>query len=375
MLFSEIPFHEEIKSRLRAMADNDKLPHALLLDGPAGSAKFALARAFAQYIHCQNPTPEGDSCGRCPSCKQHAQFNHIDTIFSFPVVKRGSGKATISDDYIQEFRELMTDSPFMDFEEWISKQENQNAQPQIYVDEAAELVRKLSYTAHHARYKIVLMWLPERLKVEAANKLLKLIEEPFSDTIFILTTDNSRLILPTIYSRCQSIVVKRYTNEEVAQYLRQTYSLNDEDSAQIARLAEGNLNQALRLISVNQEKDKYLDLFKELMRKAYQRDVAGLKKWASDVADLKREREMKFLDYCAHMLRENFILNIRTPQLNKLTTSEAQFSVNFSPFINERNVLKLFNCINDAKVDIAANANPKLVNFDLAIKTILLLKQ
>ncbi len=375
MLFSDIPFHDEVKQRLRHMVDTDKVPHALLLDGPAGSGKFALARALAQYIHCTNHTPDGDSCGKCPSCQQHQSFNHIDTIFSFPVVKRGSGKATISDDYIAEFKDFLNESPFMDFESWLLKLDNENAQPVIYVDEAAELVRKLSYTAHSSKYKIVVMWLPERLKVEAANKLLKLIEEPFSDTKFILCTDNSRLILPTIYSRTQRVIVKRYTDDEVRDYLIHAQGISAEAAQQIAKLAEGNLNRAIDLISLSKEQDTYLQLFMDLMRKAYQRDVAALKRWATDVANLKREREMKFLDYCAHMMRENFILNLHVPDLNRLNPMEAQFSSRFSPFINERNVLKLFKCVNDARADIAANANAKLVNFDLAIKTILLLKQ
>lgn len=355
------------------MVNSDKIPHALLFDGPAGSGKFALARALAQYIHCQNRTPSGDSCGKCPACQQHQTFNHIDTIFSFPVVKRGS--VTISDDYAEEFRHLLSDSPYMDFETWLELLQNENAQPQIYVDEANELNRKLSFTAHSSKYKIVLMWLPERLHPTAANKLLKLMEEPFSDTIFLLVTNNSRLILPTIYSRTQRIIVKRYSEEELANALMQKYGLGAEDATQISRLAEGNMNTALNLISVSKDKDIYLDLFITLMRKAYQRDVAALKKWAADVADLKREGEIKFLDYCAHMMRENFILNIHVPELNTLTKEEAQFSQRFSPFINERNVLKLFRCVNDARADIAGNANAKLVNFDLAIKTILLLKQ
>lgn len=375
MLFSEIPGQNEVKNHLRRLVEKDKIPHAILLDGPAGTGKFALARAFAQYIHCQNRTPDGDSCGRCASCQQHAAFNHIDTLYSFPVIKRGSGKVTVSDDYITEFRDFLLESPFMDFELWLNILGDTNAQPSIFVDEANELIRKLSFTAHSSKYKIVIMWLPERLKTEAGNKLLKLIEEPFPDTIFILCTDNSRQILPTIYSRTQRILVKRYSDQDILSFIQKTNRLESSLIEQISRLAEGNLNTALNLISVSKEQKKYLELFMELMRKAYMRDVGALKKWASDVADLKREREMKFLDYCARMIRENFILNLKKPQLNVLNQEEAQFSSKFSPFINERNVLKLFQCFNDAKTDIALNAYAKLVNFDLAIKTILLIKQ
>ncbi len=375
MKFSDIPGHEDVKRRLRDMADKGRIPHALLLEGPAGSGKFALARAFAQYIHCEDRTPDGDSCGRCPSCLQHEAFNQIDTYFSFPIVKKSSSSSAISDDYMTDFRDLLTENQFMDFESWLLKLDNINAQPLIYVSEANELLRKLSLTAHSSRYKIVLMWLPERLKEDAANKLLKLVEEPYADTLFIMTSDNSRAILPTIYSRTQRIGVKRYSDAEVAGYMAARYGLDADSAARISRLAAGNVSEATKLISLSKESDEYLQLFMELMRKAYTRDVASLKAWAADVAGLGREREIKFLEYCARMVRENFILNIHTPDLNCLNNSEMAFSARFSPFINERNVLKIFKTLNDAKADIAANANAKLVNFDVAIKTILLLKQ
>lgn len=375
MKFSDIPGHEDVKRRLRDMADKGRIPHALLLEGPAGSGKFALARAFAQYIHCEDRTPDGDSCGRCPSCLQHEAFNQIDTYFSFPIVKKSSSSSAISDDYMTDFRDLLTENQFMDFESWLLKLDNINAQPLIYVSEANELLRKLSLTAHSSRYKIVLMWLPERLKEDAANKLLKLVEEPYADTLFIMTSDNSRAILPTIYSRTQRIGVKRYSDADVAGYMAARYGLDADSAARISRLAAGNVSEATKLISLSKESDEYLQLFMELMRKAYTRDVASLKAWAADVAGLGREREIKFLEYCARMVRENFILNIHTPDLNCLNNSEMAFSARFSPFINERNVLKIFKTLNDAKADIAANANAKLVNFDVAIKTILLLKQ
>ncbi|MCM1225320.1 MAG: hypothetical protein NC548_63805, partial [Lachnospiraceae bacterium] len=310
-----------------------------------------------------------------PACQQHEAFNQIDTYYSFPIVKKSSSSAAISDDFLPEFQELLTESPYMDFESWLLKLDNINAQPQIYVSEANELLRKLSLTSHSSRYKIVLMWLPERLKEDAANKLLKLVEEPYADTLFIMSSDNSRGILPTIYSRTQRIAVKRYSDEEIAGMLANKYGLEESAAAQISKLSAGNATEAVKLISLSKESDEYLQLFMELMRKAYTRDVASLKAWAADVATLGREREIKFLEYCARMVRENFILNIHRPDLNCLNSAEMTFSARFSPFINERNVLKIFKTLGDAKADIAANANAKLVNFDVAIKTILLLKQ
>lgn len=374
MKFADILGHADAKARLMSLVDSGKIPHAMLLEGPAGSGKFALARALAQYIHCEHRIQGVDSCGKCPACIQESTFNHADTIFSYPIVKRGSGKPAISDDYISEFKDLISESIFMDFEQWLVKLDNINAQPAIYVDEANELVRRLSYSSSTSKYKIVLIWLPERFNADTANKLLKLVEEPFDDTIFIMASDNSRLILPTIYSRLQRITIKRYAIDDIACHLSQAYGVNGPDACRIAQLADGSMTKAIGLISISKERKIYLDMFMALMRHAYSRKVADLKAWASDLAALGREREMRFFDYCGHMIRENFILNAKVPELTLLNADEMQFSAKFSPFINERNVVKLFGFVNDAKADIASNGNAKLVNFDMALKTMMLIR-
>jgi DNA polymerase-3 subunit delta' len=374
MKFADIPGHEDIKARLRHMVDNKQMPHALLLEGPAGSGKFSLARALAQYIHCENKT-NGDSCGKCPSCQQHQTFNNIDTIYSFPVVKRQSGSPALSNDYFPEFCEFVTQHPFMDFDYWLVALDNINAQPLIYVDEGVELLRRLNFMARQSEYKIVLLWLPERFKEETANKMLKIIEEPNDDTMFILVSNNSRQILPTIYSRCQRVIVKRYSDEEVSSILSNSYSVDPEAAKSIARLAEGNVNTALSLIETSKERTKFLDMFMELMRKAYQRNIFALKQWSADLSALGREQIMRFFEYSSRMLRENFILNLHVPELNAMSPEEMNFSSRFSPFINERNVLPLFDLFNKARTEIAGNANAKIVTFDLAVRVILLLKK
>lgn len=372
MKFSDIPGHSDIKARLTEMADAGRLPHALLLEGPSGTAKFMLARAFAQYIHCEHPLG-GDSCGECQSCRQHMSFNHIDTIYSYPVIKK-SGKPTVSADYFNEFKDFVNESPFMDPEQWTNRLDSANTQPKIYVDEGAELTRRLNFKAHQSRYKIVLMWQPEKLNEDTANKMLKLIEEPHADTIFVMVSNDPRRILPTIYSRTQRINVLRYDDTEVTDYLRAHMAVSNEAAAAVAHLASGDINEALRLVSVSKTRKVFLNMFIELMRKAYQRKIGLLRQWSVDVAALGREQSMAFLDYCSRMTRENFILNLHVDGLNSLTPEENDFSVNFSRFINERNVLKLVKAVDDARTDIAGNANSKIVFFDLAIKTILLLK-
>lgn len=372
MKFADIPAHEHVKEHLRALVDNNRLPHALLLEGPEGVGKFALARALAQYIHCENRI-NGDSCGVCPSCRQHETFNQADTVYSFPILKAVSD-AAISDDVMPEWKSFLAENPFMDFERWLSTLNNPNGQPLIYSAESMNIIRKFSTTSYSTRYKVLLMWLPERMQPDCANKLLKLIEEPLGDSILVFTSDTPQLILPTIYSRMQRIKVRRLSEGIVADYLRRRYSLSDSDAAAVAHLADGSIIAAEKQVSLSDESGRFLKYFIDLMRNAWQRKVGALKKWSVDVAGLGREAEMRFLDYCSRMMRENFICNIGDMSLVRLNADEQAFCRNFAPFINERNVESLLREFNSAKTDIAANGNAKIVLFDLAIKIILLLK-
>ena len=357
------------------MVDNERIPHAILLQGEQGVGKFALVQALAQYIHCPNRA-NGDSCGVCPSCRQHASFNHIDTFFSFPVIKKkSSGTPPVSDDFIEEFKHFVEADPMMNFEGWLEELGSPSTLPVMYVTESDTLISKLSFTARSAKYKIVVMWLPERMNEQCANKLLKLIEEPFSDTIFILSSDSPQEILPTIYSRCQRIDVERFTDNDISDFLCKRFSLNPQDALSIAHNAEGSLTKALKQLSTTGNNSKYFELFIRLMRSAYARKVADLKAWSAEVSTLGREQQLSFLKYCDRLTRENFIYNLHEHDLTYLNTSEEKFSTKFAPFISERNVQALSRTFNDAVKDIAGNANSKIVLFDVAVRTILLIKQ
>lgn len=373
MKFADIPSHDSAKARLRGMIDNDRIPHALLIEGPAGIGKMALARAAAQYIHCERRSG-GDSCGECPSCLQHQSLNHIDTYFSFPIVKKKSDRVSVCDDFSTEWRDYLRDNFYMDFQKWMAELDSPNTQPVIYADEADALMHKLSFTTHSSRYKIALMWLPERLNIAGANKLLKQIEEPFSDTIFILVSDKPDEILPTIYSRTQRLQLKRLPDDIIARYLTERYSVDPADATAIAHNADGNMLSAINSLTLTKENKKHLELFMAVMRLAYQRNVKELKEWAVDVASLGREKELRFLEYCQRLVRENFIYNLNIAQLNYLNRDEAAFSKNFARFINERNVLEIAAQLDKAAGDIAGNGNGKIVMFDLAIRMIMLLK-
>ncbi len=373
MKLSDIPAHDSVIRRLRDMADADRIPHALLLHGPSGIGKMAVARAFTQYIHCENRTG-GDSCGVCPSCLQHQSFNHIDTHYVYPVVKNAKLKRAVSDDYAGEWRELLAESPWMDFDRWVELLGKENAQPLIYVDESAELIRKLHYTARKSQYKVVIMWLPEKMNSECANKLLKLVEEPFPDTKIVMVSDRPSEILPTIFSRTQRVEMRRLADEVIASQLEASFAVDPVDALSIAHIADGNMVAAVKALKVSKTARVFLDLFISLMRLAYQRKVRDLRDWSAKVAELGRVQSCQFLDYCQRLVRENFIYNLNTPSLNYMNRDEADFSSRFARFINERNVLAIVGELNRARTDIAGNGNAKIILFDLAIRIILLLK-
>lgn len=375
MKFSDIPGHEQAKERLRTLADSERIPHAILLEGPEGIGKHALARAFLQYVGCSDRR-NGDSCGECPSCRQHAALQHIDTVYTFPYVKKSkSSSPTYSSDYWKEFSELMRENPFMDSALWLEKLGSPNTRPVIYVEEANELIRRLSFSSHSSRYNAVVMWQADKLNNDAANKLLKIIEEPPGDTIIVMTSHNPMNILPTIYSRTQRIKVLRHPDEVVARWMAENCGVDERTAAEMAPLASGSMLEAERILSKNGDNAKFLEQFISLMRLSYMRDIAALRTWSQNIGAWKRDQLVDFLEYMARMIRENFIANLHSPELNRMLPEESSFSKNFARFINERNVETLENEVTQAITDIKANVNPKIVMFDLAITVILKLKQ
>jgi len=376
MKFSEILGNEQAITQLRNMIDADRLPHALLLYGSPGVPKLALARAAAQYLHCEHHI-DGDSCGTCPKCRQHQTFNQTDTHFSFPYTNRkgDSSNPCDCDDYIQEWREFLNDYPVEDYQAWLTLLKNDNAQPQIFVKESANILNKMTLSAYTVKYKVHILWLPEKLAEPAANKLLKLIEEPYDDCKFILVSDNIKGILGTILSRCQRIELRRPSTDDIAHYLVQRYGIDEQMAHAIAGPADGNVNMAERMLQTNSEFHEFRERFIELMRLAYQHDLLKLRAWSDKIAEMKREKSRRFLDYAVRQVRENFIYNLHTPQLNYLTQDEQQFSQRFAPFINERNVEQLASEFQRASIDIGGNANARIVLFDLTLQVAQLIKR
>ena len=375
MNFASIPSNLRVKRQLKEMVKEGRVPHAIMLHGPAGTGKMLMARAFAQLLHCTSPTTDGEPCGACEACRQHESFNHVDTIYVFPVVKTDKLKAPVSADYMEEFKEFVSRAPYMDFERWCGMFDKKNAQPVIYVSESDSLEARLALTTTRSRYKVVIMWLPEKMNEQTANKLLKIIEEPFADTVFVLVSDDLRSVLPTISSRCRPLEMTRLSDADVAGVLMEHGASDPADAMATAHTAEGDVNRALRALDATSSSRMFFDYFVRLMRLAYQRDVAGLKAWASDLTALGRETEVRFYDYAARMVRENFVYNFGESELVYLNSTETQFSRNFARFIHEGNVERIIAQIDSASADIAGNANGKIVNFDFAVKMIMLIKQ
>lgn len=373
MKFSDIIGNEKAIEQVRRMVDSGNIPHALLLHGEPGVPKLALALATAQYIHCTNRI-NGDSCGMCPSCLQHQSLNHADTFYSYPIIKKG--EKPVSEDFDAEWKEFLAEDVIAeDYERWLSIIGNTNAQPIIYASESDNIVRKMSLSAYTAQYKVLIMWNADKMNRECSNKLLKLIEEPESDCIFLLTTDNAKAILPTIFSRTQRIELRKPSTQQIAEFLSRTRGIDMTDALAIAAPADGNVVLAMRNMEQGSEIHDFHEQFVKLMRLAYMRDLTALKAWSEDIADYKREKSQRFLNYASRMVRENYIYNLRMPSLNYETQEEASFSKNFARFINEENVERMLKLFGDAARDIKGNANAKIVLFDVAVHITILIKK
>ena len=374
MFFRDIIGQEEIKQRLIQNVQENKIAHAQRFCGGEGVGKLPLAIAYARYISCLNPSNE-DACGKCPNCIKFNHLAHPDLHFIFPVVKKKSTKDVVSDDYIAEWRELIAKTPYFNLHTWLEEMGAENQQAQIYVKESNEIIRKLSLKSSQGGYKIIIIWLPEKMNQECSNKLLKLLEEPAEQTVFLLVSEEPDMLLTTIQSRTQRINIKGIEEKDLKEALMNIHGLQEQDATDIAHRSEGNFLKAIESISLNEENKLFFDLFVALMRLSYQRKIKEMKVWSENVAAMGRERQKHFLSYCQRMIRENFIYNFHNRSITYLGSEEEAFSTRFAPFINERNVMEIMSELNEAQRHIEQNVNAKMVFFDFSLKMIVLLIQ
>lgn len=366
MNFGEITGHEEEKRRLASMADNSRLPHALLLHGPSGIGKTAIACAFVQYLYCTNRR-NGDSCGKCPACVQTAALNNPDVHYIYPIIKRTKPSREISSDFSEEWKEMLEKHPYMPVEKWLDILDAGNSRPIIYVSESDEILRLSSLSSYGNAYKVFLVWQPEKMNVEAANKLLKVIEEPFEDTLFIFVSNNPGEIMPTIRSRLQDIEFKPLGDADIKTFLLNE-GKSEEEASMLAKIARGNMNRVSMLADKEGETAAFAEDFIAVMRCAYARKMPELKELSDKFASYGREKSLRLLDYFARMIRESFISNLKCNPLKSMTPAEEKFVEKFGPFINEANVEEMSRETNRAREDISRNANQKIVWFDFMLE-------
>lgn len=373
MRFKDIIGQEEIKNQLRKMADTGRLPHAQLYTGKAGVGKLPLALALAQYICCRERR-DGEACGKCLSCRQISRLEHPDLHFVFPIYKSSSSKITTCDDAMDIFRNTMIANPYTTLDEW-SATISEGKQCVIYASESDEIIRKLSYKPYEGTHKIMIIWGADKMNEVCSNKVLKILEEPPGDTIFILISERTEQLLTTITSRCQQLAIPPIRSEDLKAKLTELYEMTDEEMTFYSRNAMGSWSRLLQMINESEDIRINFELFKEMMRSSYTCNVKRLKAWAEDVAQLSRDRQILFLQNCQRLIRENFLNRLQQPELNYMSGEEKDFAEKFSPFIHERNIIDISEEISEAEAQISQNGNSKIVLFHLGIELYILLRR
>lgn len=375
MQFKEVVGHQNIKEKLIHTIKENRVSHAQLFLGSEGSGNLALAIAYAQYIACEN-RQENDSCGVCSSCLKFKKLAHPDLHFVYPVAtSKDVKKDPVSDDYIAKWRESILENPYLNETKWYEIIDVENKQGIISKNESYEILKKLNLKTFESEYKIMIIWLPEKMNAFAANKLLKLIEEPPAKTLFLMVSENSEQILATILSRTQLIKIPKIDTDSITASLCDNFGLSPDKAKDIAHLANGNFYEAQNLIHSENEENYNFEQFTALMRLSYQRKVIELIEWAEEISRIGREKQKNFLNYAIRLVRENFMLNLQRNEIVYLTSKEYSFSEKFSQFINQENVNQIYEVLNRAHSDISMNANNKIVLLDMALKIIKLIKK
>lgn len=373
-MFDNIIGQKEYIASLRTAIDNNRLPHALLISGNEGTGGLALAYAAAQYLICPH-RHDGDACGQCPQCLQLGKLQHPDVHFVFPVVRKKNQKeAPISLDYMSEWRNAFLNNHYLTLNEWTTTSGEENKQAGIFVAEANNIIKTLSVKPFESDYRVMIIWLPEKMNEETANKLLKIIEEPNDMTHFFFVSQEPERIIGTIQSRVQRINLPPIADVDIQQALVSRFNCPQDKAIDYARMSHGSYVEALKLLNDDEERSFYFTKFCEMMRLSYAKKLFDMKEWSEELSGIGRERQKAYLQYAQQMIRENFIMNFNTPSLNYLNENERTFSSRFHAFVNHNNVAGIMDELALAEKDIMQNVNAKMVFFDLSLKLIMLLK-
>ncbi|MES2133869.1 MAG: DNA polymerase III subunit delta' [Bacteroidota bacterium] len=366
MFFKDIIGQAEVKEKLLHMLKDNRVPHALLFSGPEGSGNLPAAFAFIQYVFCIDKQ-ENDSCGKCPSCLKTAKLAHPDMHLVFPISK--SKHVRTSNDLVKEFRETFLETPYMSLNDWFSSLNSENKQPLIPADEANDILKKLSYTSYEGGYKVMVIWQPEKMNTESANKLLKILEEPPEKTLFVLVCNHPEQLLATIISRVQQILFYQLSPQDITEGLVQQYQCDPKAAKQAAMLSDGSYREAQLLLQHTDGGAGYLQNFRTFMLIALKFDAPKAVNWVDENSRTGREKQKQFLQYGLEIFRDCLMLNFGSADLVRHSGEEKEFIAKFSRFIHQRNYERLLEEFNSAFYYIERNANPKILFMDLIMKT------
>jgi DNA polymerase-3 subunit delta' len=372
MRFKDITGQDDVKRRLARTVDEGRVSHAQIFTGAAGNGTLPLALAYIQYLNCRD-RKDGDSCGVCPSCQKIAALQHPDVHFVMPVNKQGkkSGEIITSDTFLPQWRAMIQRTGgYFDEQMWYDTLGLENLQGLISKKEADEIIRKLSFKSFEGGYKAVVVWLPEKMNVEAANTLLKILEEPWDKTLFMLVSAQPRMLLPTIVSRVQEVAVAGIEPEAIENHFA-GLGTDPAKARMSARLSRGDLLEARKIIADENtdEKSEDFEFFVELMRLSYNDKHLELLKWAEKTASLGRERQKRLLENFIRLVRSSYMLNAGLEDSAYLWGAEMDFCRKFSPFIGNHNVETLVNEMEAATEQLRRNGNATIVftHFALAV--------
>lgn len=373
MRFAEVIGHAQIGQRLRTGVQSNRVAHAQLFDGPEGSGTLALALAYARYLHCTDRTDQ-DSCGECNSCRSYDSLQHPDLHWSFPFFKKDSGEHATSTPFQAAWRLRVLSGPYFGQPEWLDTIGADKKQLFISVHEALEINRKLGLKSFQGGWKVLICWLPETMRVDTANKMLKLIEEPSHQTVMLFVSEHFDQLLATIRSRVQTIRVPRLEDSVAISGLMDRFGTAPGVAQQLGQVVEGNIAAALRLQEGEGAGSDYA-IFVRWMRACYGQDSVTMVSLSEEVSKMGREAMKRFFIYSMHFVRQCIVGNYGAMELVRLTDDERAFAEKFAPFIHHDNVLGLQALLEKAHRDVAGNVNGRLVFLDLSAQVHTLLRK
>ncbi len=374
MYFRDIIGQADIKKHLIESVQKGFVPHARMFYGAEGIGKLPLAIAYARYLNCTNAGP-ADACGSCPSCSKFNKLAHPDLHFAFPMVQKRAEKLLVCDNYLPQWRSFLSERIYFNLGDWLQYINAKNAQGMIYAQESEEIIRKLSLKVYEAKYKIMIVWLPEKMNLECANKLLKMIEEPPARTIFLLISEDLDKVISTIKSRCQPIYVKPIEYQDMIAAITNNYNLTLSDAQSVAHIASGSYSKAIELVEAGDDTQVLLGLFEKMMNASSSRKIKMIKEVADQLSKTGREIQKSFLIYSLRMFREYFVSNLNTPELVYLNRHEQRLAQKYAAAINTTNIEVLAHEFSLAHRQIEQNGNAKIIFLDLCLKLTMLLKK